>query len=66
VLLFFLASDRLGQQGLSSISGSWGNGTILRPAAGWSGQEATTLTSDVGDALAQDHQEVCPLVLSFL
>jgi hypothetical protein len=34
VLLFFLASDRLGQQGLSSISGSWGNGTILRPAAG--------------------------------
>ncbi|KAJ1286851.1 hypothetical protein BS78_03G383800 [Paspalum vaginatum] len=30
-LLFFLASDRLGE-GLSSISSSWGNGTVLPPA----------------------------------
>ncbi|KAK3162857.1 hypothetical protein QOZ80_1BG0094630 [Eleusine coracana subsp. coracana] len=41
-LLFFVASDRLGE-GLSSISISWGNGTVL-PPAGTSDQKATALT----------------------
>ncbi|TVT97267.1 hypothetical protein EJB05_57491, partial [Eragrostis curvula] len=43
-LLFFLASDRLGE-GLSSISVSWRNGTVL-PLAGAPAQKPTNLTGE--------------------
>jgi hypothetical protein len=59
LLLFVVASDRLGH-GLSGISVSWGNGTVVLPPAGGTPahQKPSTPTGDGAAAPTPDQQDV--------
>jgi hypothetical protein len=58
LLLFVVASDRLGD-GLSGISVRWGNGTVVLPPTGTPAhQKATTRTGDGAAPTPPDQQEV--------
>jgi hypothetical protein len=59
LLLFMVASDRLGD-GLSSSPVSWGNGTVVLPPAGFTPahQKDSTPTGDGAAPIPPDQQEV--------